>query len=205
MVKDPMLESDGCLSEIVRRLVETFQPARIYLFGSKARGDGGKDSDYDLMVLVNDEEYAPQTRLSRRAYEALRGTGVAADVLVWSQRSFDSRLHLAASLPAAIKKKEFCSMPHDPALVSETEAWFKKAATDLRAAEHALLAQPPLLEDLLFHCQQASEKSLTWEFSYPGDPQEPSAKEAEEALTAADKAFCALLSCIPQEVREEKG
>ena len=105
MVKDPMLESDRCLSEIVRRLVETFQPARIYLFGSKARGDGGKDSDYDLMVLVNDVEYAPQTRLSRRAYEALRGTGVAADVLVWSQRSFDSRLHLAASLPAAIKKE----------------------------------------------------------------------------------------------------
>jgi HEPN domain-containing protein len=57
-------------------------------------------------------------------------------------------------------------MPHDPALLSETKAWFKKAATDIRAAEHALLAHPPLLEDLLFHCQQASEKSLkgflTW-------------------------------------------
>ena len=144
MVKDPMLESDGCLSEIVRRLVETFQPARIYLFGSKARGDGGKDSDYDLMVLVNDEEYAPQTRLSRRAYEALRGTGVAADVLVWSQRSFDSRLHLAASLPAAIKKKEFCSMPHDPALVSETEAWFKK---------ERLISGPPNMRFWLnLHC-----------------------------------------------------
>jgi HEPN domain-containing protein len=57
-------------------------------------------------------------------------------------------------------------MPHDPALVSETKAWFKKASSDLRAAKHALLAQPPLLEDLLFHCQQTAEKSLkgflTW-------------------------------------------
>ena len=57
-------------------------------------------------------------------------------------------------------------MPPDPVLVSETRSWFRKAIADLRAAEHALLAQPPLLEDLLFHCQQACEKALkaflTW-------------------------------------------
>jgi predicted nucleotidyltransferase len=104
-VTDPILESDSCLAEIVRRLVETFHPIRIYLFGSKARGEGGQDSDYDLMVLVNDEENAPQIRRGKKAYEALRGTGVAADVLVWSLRSFDSRLHLATSLPATIKRE----------------------------------------------------------------------------------------------------
>ena len=51
-------------------------------------------------------------------------------------------------------------MPLDPYLVSETKAWFRKAKADLRAAEHALLAQPPLLEDLFFHCQQVAEKAL---------------------------------------------
>jgi hypothetical protein len=51
-------------------------------------------------------------------------------------------------------------MPHDPALVAEAKAWFKKAAADLRAAEHAVLAQPPLFEDLLFHWQQTAEKAL---------------------------------------------
>ena len=102
---DPMLQRDSHLAEIVRRLVETLHPVCIYLFGSKARGEDGQDSDYDLMVVVNDEEAAPQIRGSRMAYEALRGTGVAADVLVWSQRSFDSRLHLVTSLPATIKKE----------------------------------------------------------------------------------------------------
>jgi len=102
---DPMLENDSCLAEIVRRLVETFQPVRIYLFGSKARGEGGPDSDYDLMVLVRDEQAPPQIRRSKKAYTALRGTGAAADVLVWSLHSFDSRLHLAASLPATIKRE----------------------------------------------------------------------------------------------------
>jgi uncharacterized protein len=100
-----MLQSDSRLAEIVRRLVETFHPVRIYLFGSKARGEGGQDSDYDLMVLVNDLQAMPQIRGSKMAYEALRGTGVAADVLVWSQSSFDSRLHLVTSLPATIKKE----------------------------------------------------------------------------------------------------
>jgi HEPN domain-containing protein len=57
-------------------------------------------------------------------------------------------------------------MPHDPALVAETKAWLTRAATDLRAAEHALTAQPPLGADSAFHCQQAAEKAmkafLTW-------------------------------------------
>ncbi|MEK7405434.1 MAG: nucleotidyltransferase domain-containing protein [Acidobacteriota bacterium] len=44
------------------------------MFGSKAGGDGGPDSDYDLMVIVPDD--APvERRGSRLAYEALWGKG----------------------------------------------------------------------------------------------------------------------------------
>jgi HEPN domain-containing protein len=57
-------------------------------------------------------------------------------------------------------------MPHDPARVSDTRAWLQRAATDLRAAALDLAAEPPVLDDLVFHCQQAVEKSmkslLTW-------------------------------------------
>ena len=38
------------IDEITRRLVEYYQPVRIYLFGSVARGDDGPDSDLDLLV-----------------------------------------------------------------------------------------------------------------------------------------------------------
>jgi len=85
--------------------VDSLNPVRIYLFGSLARGEGGPDSDYDLMVLVADDESATRIRRGRAAYKALRGTGVAADVLVWSIQSFESRLHVVASLPAAIKRE----------------------------------------------------------------------------------------------------
>ncbi len=57
-------------------------------------------------------------------------------------------------------------MRHDPVLVADTKAWFRKAAFDLRSAEVAFAAAPPVLEDVVFHCQQAAEKAmkrfLTW-------------------------------------------
>ncbi len=57
-------------------------------------------------------------------------------------------------------------MLHDPSRVAETRRWFVIVASDLRSAELVLGADPPLLEDALFHCQQAAEKALkgflTW-------------------------------------------
>jgi len=99
-----ILDRDPVLAEIVRRLAEAYQPERIYLFGSKARGESGPDSDYDLMVLVP-EDAPPDKRRSRLAYQVLRGTRVAADVLVWTRRNFESRLGVPASLPATIERE----------------------------------------------------------------------------------------------------
>ena len=48
-----ILQHDPKLAELVRRLVETHQPARIYLFGSRGRGDGAADSDYDLLMIFD--------------------------------------------------------------------------------------------------------------------------------------------------------
>ena len=97
-------EGDPLLAEVVRRLREAYCPERIYLFGSKARGDAGPDSDYDLLVIVPDDA-PPERRTSRLAYQVLWGTGTAADVLVWTRRRFDSRLHLKASLPATVQRE----------------------------------------------------------------------------------------------------
>lgn len=51
-------------------------------------------------------------------------------------------------------------MPPDQARTAEVHAWLAKVTADLRAAEHDLAADPPLLEDSLFHSQQAAEKTL---------------------------------------------
>lgn len=102
VVKDKQKET--ILDEIIRRLVRAYRPERIYLFGSRARGVRGTDSDYDLMVVVPDSA-PPERRRSRLAYEVLRGTGTAADVLVWSREAFESRLHIRVSLPYTVKSE----------------------------------------------------------------------------------------------------
>lgn len=51
-------------------------------------------------------------------------------------------------------------MPLDPVLGREVRAWITRARQDIRAAEVDLAADPPLVEDALFHCQQAVEKAF---------------------------------------------
>ncbi len=95
---------DPRLAEVVRILVEAYRPERMYLFGSRARGDAEPDSDYDLLLVVPDDAPSERTR-SRLAYERLWETGTAADVLIWRHTAFESRLHLPASLPATVHRE----------------------------------------------------------------------------------------------------
>jgi predicted nucleotidyltransferase len=99
-----LLARDPVLAEIVRRLVKTYQPERIYLFGSMARGDAGPDSDYDILVLV-EHPTEPLYRLSQRGFRVLRGINAAVDVVVWDRGTFDARLHLPASFPATVVRE----------------------------------------------------------------------------------------------------
>lgn len=92
------------LAELVRRLVEAYRPLRIYLFGSRARGEATEESDYDLMVVVSDSA-SEDHRRSRLAYEVLWGAGTPADVLVTTEGHFQSRAHLRASLPATVLRE----------------------------------------------------------------------------------------------------
>ena len=51
-------------------------------------------------------------------------------------------------------------MPHDPALLAEVRGWLRKAGKDLATAEYELRADPPFADDVVFHAQQAAEKSV---------------------------------------------
>jgi predicted nucleotidyltransferase len=79
-------------------LVRRFDPVRVILFGSRARGEAGPDSDWDLMVVV-DDDLPPERRTVRAAFEAIAGTGIAADVVPVRVSTFEDRLDVVNSLP----------------------------------------------------------------------------------------------------------
>ncbi|HEX5009662.1 MAG TPA: nucleotidyltransferase domain-containing protein [Planctomycetota bacterium] len=100
----PVEVRDPVIDEIVSRLVARFRPERIYLFGSRARGEAGANSDYDVLLVLGeltDKRY----RLCQAAYLALRGVPAAVDVLVWAQSDFEQRLRSPASLPATVLRE----------------------------------------------------------------------------------------------------
>jgi len=92
------------LQEVVERLVEVYQPERIYLFGSRARGEAGPDSDYDILVVVPDNASRERHR-SDAGYLALWSTGAPAEIMVWTHSAFQSRADMVASLPATVTRE----------------------------------------------------------------------------------------------------
>jgi predicted nucleotidyltransferase len=98
---DPLLERDLVLAEILRRLVEALHPERIYLFGSKARGDAGPDSDYDLLAVIGESDFPPHRR-DRLAFRAPCGVGTPKDLVVSTREQFKARREVVCSLPATV-------------------------------------------------------------------------------------------------------
>jgi predicted nucleotidyltransferase len=72
------------IGEAARRLSAAAPEAQVILFGSHARGDAGRDSDLDFLVVepTVEDVVAESVRLRR----TLRGLGVFADIVVVSAR-----------------------------------------------------------------------------------------------------------------------
>jgi len=95
---------EQAVAEITRRLVDYFQPERIYLFGSVARGDDGPDSDLDFCVVLPDD--APERLYRPGIHRTLWGVGTATDVVRLPVSEFERRAaHVKASLPATILRE----------------------------------------------------------------------------------------------------
>jgi predicted nucleotidyltransferase len=99
------MTQEQAIVEITRRLVEFYQPDRIYLFGSVARGEAGPDSDLDFLVVIPDDFPAERLR-GGEIYRKLFGIGAAADVVPWRRSDFEARAQqVRASLPATVVRE----------------------------------------------------------------------------------------------------
>ena len=97
-------QDGGALDELVRRLVHAHNPWRLYLFGSRTRGEVAADSDYDLMMVLETVD-GPAHRIAQAAHAQTWGLGISVDILVMSRKEFETRLSLKASLPATVVRE----------------------------------------------------------------------------------------------------
>ena len=78
-----------CLPEMVNRIVQRFDPLRIILFGSWARGDAKPNSDVDLLVVLPHVENKRRTTIE--LLRTLNGVPVAKDVIVTTPSEIATR------------------------------------------------------------------------------------------------------------------
>ena len=93
--------TEAKVAEMVRRIADGFQPDKIIVFGSRAQGTAGRDSDVDFLVIM------PVTGSRRhQAIEIemkLGGLGLSKDVIVVTPEEFAAYRDVVGSIayPAA--------------------------------------------------------------------------------------------------------
>src|SRR2546421_12859960 len=73
---------------LLEKLVAHLNPEKVVLFGSRARGNVHADSDWDFLVVMDDD--APAEKLGWKAlYEARKGIHAAIDIIPCRQSRFE--------------------------------------------------------------------------------------------------------------------
>jgi|SRR5208337_80269 len=84
------------IEQMVLRIVERFDPERIILFGSAARGDAGPDSDVDLLVVmpVDGQKHKKQVQIR----VALHDIRLPKDIIVTTPEDFEWRKEIPGTI-----------------------------------------------------------------------------------------------------------
>ena len=85
----PLELSDHVIKTICNRIVNAFHPQKIILFGSQSKGTALRNSDLDLLVIIDDENtLAPLRRRDRYAQilRLFRHKGFGLDVIVLTKK-----------------------------------------------------------------------------------------------------------------------
>ena len=155
---------------LLAAVVERFDPIEVILFGSRARGDAGPDSDWDFLVVVDDEDFTSRPRqvpqhgwpeemsivaLPRSRFEAERDViGTMANMadedghVVWRRRDAATPGHRRRRI---VKEAERWRT---------AERWLRRAEQDLEVVQTLLTLGDRQLDNAAFHLQQVAEKTL---------------------------------------------
>ena len=83
------MDETKVLNEVTRIILSATRVTRIVLFGSRARGDAGRDSDFDLFILVQDGVSPAEAEKAIRL--ALISPDASFDIVVCTESEYNAR------------------------------------------------------------------------------------------------------------------
>jgi predicted nucleotidyltransferase len=88
-----MLKKNTILLRIKKIVSETEPGATVILYGSYARGDQKKDSDIDILILINQDKvsYSDEKRIKYPLYDLEFETGKMISPVVFSKNDWELR------------------------------------------------------------------------------------------------------------------
>jgi predicted nucleotidyltransferase len=86
------------LPSVVERVVERFDPLKVILYGSLARGEANYDSDIDLLVLLEHVEPEGKRDLAVGIRRSLAGIPVPVDIIVSDVKELDRRGYVVGTV-----------------------------------------------------------------------------------------------------------
>lgn len=169
--------SDPALHEIVERITRVARPELVLLFGSRSAGGAREDSDYDLMIVFDDD--ADIEREARACRVALRSASIPGDVLPRTISQYRRQQHdpghldwLVARSGTVLFATGRVEQRDQVARVGErgdgVALWRERAAADLRAAQLSASSPEPVPDAICFHAHAAVEKLLKAEIVEQG-------------------------------------
>ena len=100
----PRIDHPEELERMVRQIVERVGPVAIYLFGSRARGDAHEASDYDLMIVVDDDVSDGQVGV-HAGFRLIEDRKIPMDAIVVRRSTFAQRRHLVGTLSYKVARE----------------------------------------------------------------------------------------------------
>jgi predicted nucleotidyltransferase len=78
---------DSKLKEIIDRILQVLIPDKIILFGSRARGTAGENSDYDLLIIKDNLENA--NKIEGDIYISFVGLETPVDIILTTSEKLE--------------------------------------------------------------------------------------------------------------------
>jgi uncharacterized protein len=91
------------IEDITAQIIKKYNPIKIILFGSAARGEFGPDSDADFLIIKKETPFYGADRI--RELNRLLERNIPLDVLIYRPEEFEKRLKMGDPFLKAILKE----------------------------------------------------------------------------------------------------